>query len=368
LTYVHGALAANATSYSIGQDVQPGESLTLSLDLVAPLQTGAAVSLWKLKDADGQLFGMASPPDAALRVAIVVTQTSNANNNGNGNSNFTDHPVAAADPEIAISGLPNVSGYGIGITMLTDQCFDFAEGEVVSCGDSAADFEYDYNVVLHSYIKAWNGTLFSDSLNQAPSEASCEQEDFYGMPLVISSEGPTGNYICFETDIDGYPAYGWIQPESYNDGGMTFDFLIFEPQTGYAAHHTTPAVNLWLFTLNHGEQETLLVDKCFDLVSGEQVACNSSEADIKYRYSSGQASVEFLGDALMGIGTWNGVQPTKSGCMEKDTMSGYRYLNDEPEDYTCYQTVDDGEAVYGWFRATQYNSGGMTFDFQTWEP
>ena len=89
LTYVHGVLAADATFYPIGQDVQPGETLTLSLDLVAPTQTGLAVSLWKLQDADGQLFGMASPSDAPLRVAIVVTQASNANNNGNGNSNIT---------------------------------------------------------------------------------------------------------------------------------------------------------------------------------------------------------------------------------------------------------------------------------------
>ena len=368
LTFIGGDLTADAASYPIDDVVHPGETLNLVLELTAPSQTGPAISLWKLQNTDGQLFGMVSPPDAALRVAIDVTQASNANNNGNNNSNVTDSPVAAVDPEIAISGLPNVANSGFGMTMLTDECFDFAEGEVVSCSDSAADFRYDYNTVIHSYLKSQNGTLFSDSQDQAPSENDCQSEDFYGMPLILPAGGASGSYICFETEIDGDTAYGWIQPESYNAGGLTFDFLTFEPQTGFATQNTIPQVNLWLFTLSHGEQETLLVSKCFDLGSGEQAACNSSDADIKYLYASGQAYVEFLGDALMGIGTWNGEQPTRSGCMEKETMAGYRYLNDVPEDYTCYQTVDDGETVYGWFRPTQYNSGGMTFDFQTWEP
>jgi hypothetical protein len=161
--------------------------------------------------------------------------------------------------------------------------------------------------------------------------------------------------------------YGWVKPTNFDENGMTFNYSLWEPDNTLQVGEAMPITDF--FTLSSGEQETLLINKCYDFIEGEKSACNGSEADIKYIDSSGQKSVEAMGDTHVGIGVSSDPDPpTKSECQAKDYMQGYLYLPAAENDYACVRLDYNGDTVYGWFRVTSFNNGGMTFDYQVWKP
>ena len=354
LTLINGDQMSATSPIALTSTVVPGDSVTVSVQMTAPSQPDSYVSFWKLQDENGQVFGMSSPQDAPLRVKIEVVQS------GNNPSN----PAVIAVPEIAVT-LPNTLNNGVGETMLVDQCFDLVEGDEVSCGDPDADIKYTYSSVIGGYLRGINGSLFSNSYESAPSESTCEGESFYGMPVLL---GSGGKYLCIETEYNGDTVYGWVNPTSHNSGGLTFNYLLWEPDTTLQVEEAMPLADL--FTLTSGEQETLLIDKCYDFVGGNKSACNGSDADIKYIKSGSDYMIETLNNTELAFAIYyDNDAPSKADCEAYDTyLSGYHYLNQQPDHYACFRMDYGGDTVYGWFRVTAFNSGGMTFDYQVWNP
>jgi len=355
LAFVNGDQMGASSSTPLSSTVNPGDSIVLSIQMTAPTQPDIYVSFWRLEDGNGQLFGMDAPPDAPLRVKIEVMQS--ANNPSN--------PALTAVPEIAVT-LPNTLSNGVGETMLVDQCFDLVEGDDVSCTDPDADIKYTYSSVMGSYLRVVNGSLFSNSYESAPSESDCESENYYGMPVHLVDGD---KYLCIETEFDGDTVYGWVKPTSFNSGGLTFNYLLWEPDTTLQVGEAIPAAQL-LFTLNYGTGQTLLVDKCFDFIEGEKAACNGSESDIKYLVSGSYNMIQTIHGSELAFAVWSDDDaPSKSDCAAFEPyLSGYHYLHDEPDNYACFKTPYGNDLVYGWFRVTSFNNGGITFDYLVWEP
>lgn len=355
LTFVNGDQMGATSPIGLPSTVAPGGSIVLSVQMTAPSQPDVYMSFWKLQDEYGQLFGMDNPQDAPLRVKVEVVQS--ANNPSN--------PMVTAVPEIAVT-LPNTLSNGVGETMLVDQCYDLVEGDEVSCSDPEGDIKYTYSSVMGSYLRVVNGSLFSNSYASAPSESDCVSEAYYGMPVHLTS----GNkYLCIQTEYNGDTVYGWVKPTSFNSGGLTFNYLLWEPDTTLQVGEVIPATQL-LFTLSHGTDQTLLVDKCFDFIEGEKAACNGSESDIKYLVSGSYNMIQSINASELAFTIWSDDDaPSKSDCETSEPyLSGYHYLNHEPDYYTCFKTDYGSDTVYGWFRVTSYNNGGATFDYLVWEP
>jgi hypothetical protein len=355
LNFVNGNPIGATTPIALTSTVAPGDSIVLSVQMTTPSQPDVYISFWKLQDGNGQLFGMDSPQDAPLRVKIEVVQSANTPSN----------PLVTAVPEIAIT-LPNTLSNGVGETILVDRCYDLVEGEEVSCSDPLADIKYTYSSIIGGYLRGVNGSLFSNGYASVPSESECESESYYGMPLhLVSGE----KYLCIQTEYNGDTVYGWVKPTSFNAGGLTFNYLLWEPDTTVQLGEAIPAQQL-LFTLNYGTDQTLLINKCFDFIEGEKAVCNGSEADIKYELSNSDNLIETMNDTELAFAIWyDDEAPNKSDCEAFEPyLSGYHYLNQQPDYYACFKTDVGSDMVYGWFRVTSFNNGGITFDYLVWEP
>ena len=112
-------------------------------------------------------------------------------------------------------------------TLLVDKCFDLAEGQKAACNGSEADFKYVYTGGQGS-LEFLNGLELSGSRGSSPSKAECEAETYYSQDLQLPAAA-TGRYYCFRTEYNGDTVYGWMQPTSFNSGGITFNFVAFEP-------------------------------------------------------------------------------------------------------------------------------------------
>lgn len=343
-----------ASSAQLQADVAPGDSTTVTVELQAPSQTGAYLAVWKLEDGSGYRFGMDSPANAPLRVKIEVVS--------NGSSDAPE-----LEPHLDLSSFPNVYTNGADQTMTGNQCYDLEDGDVVSCSDSSADFRYNYAVGQGGTLTGLNGTRFSSTFGSVPSEEDLAAASFYSDPAPLPESGPTGRYYGFTTEVDGDTAYGWMLPTAYNQGGLTFTYLVFEPDSVPAITEAEPELNLNMFVLVSEEQETVLVDRCYDLEDGTKASCSDSEADIMYTFHGGTGTLEFLNGAEQNIGDYAD-QPDKATCQADAYMTGFNYIHETPADYNCFTTTVDGDFVYGWYRVTAYNSGGMTFDYTIWTP
>lgn len=355
LVFVNGDLMGAITPVYLAQSVVPGDSLVLSVEMIAPSQIGNSFSAWKLQDGAGYVFGMQSPANAPLRVAIEVIQS--AGNTGNS-------PASSLTPQVAPDPFGNALSSGTNQTMLEDQCYDLIDGEVVSCSDSRADFEYEYSTQGGAYLHFMNGTLISESQSTMPSESTCEGETYYGIPTPLTS---TNRYFCMKTDYSGDTVYGWMKPTSFDANGMTFNFTIFEPSAANTPGNAIPSGNL-PFVASQGSGVILGVGKCFDLEGGNVTDCGDAEADLKHLLASGQKSIQSLGDTAFGIGFWSEENaPTKTDCQVKSYLQGYSYLT-EADIHICIRTNYGGDSTYGWIYVTNLGLKGITFDFLVWEP
>jgi hypothetical protein len=182
----------------------------------------------------------------------------------------------------------------------------------------------------------------------------------------LPAEQSTGSYYCFYTERGLSRYHGWLQPVSFNSGGVTFNFVTFEPTSTLSPGEIQPLEIGNLFVMVEADQVTLLTGGCFSLTSGEEISCSSAEASFSW-------SSDFSGYTDVMNGTifsgYTEDEPLSRGeCQSEDYSLGGDYYCIWGLYYTCFQAQYGNQTVYGWIRPTHCNANGVTFDFQTFEP
>ncbi len=369
LTLVSGDALGTPASFSLGAVVSPGEMHTFALQMTAPLQAGVYTSMWRLQSGTGEIFGQDTPPDAPLRITIKVVGAAAATPGPT--STPTSPPPT--DGNVALNPYPFVDAVSkaMGETMTVNQCFDLVSGEVISCGHPHADLKYTYTSQQGGNLLPWNELEFSGGRESLPSQDECRDASYYGLTLQLAlpAESSTGKFYCFHTEYEGDVVYGMIQPTDFNAGGLTFNYITFEPESEFPIVKVTAISNLNLFVMLQMEGVTLLDEVCFDLTSGQEASCGDSDASFRYNYNSyyggileAKPAIEFAAAVAS--------QPTKVSCSSSAYIHEAAVTLDSyaTSVYVCFETVYDGDTVYGWLHPTHYNEAGMTFDFVLYEP
>lgn len=73
LVFVSGDGLSGPVSVSLTRNVNPGDNIDLSVNLIAPAQNGYYKGYWKLRNASGALFGIGAKADTAFWVDIEVS-------------------------------------------------------------------------------------------------------------------------------------------------------------------------------------------------------------------------------------------------------------------------------------------------------
>jgi hypothetical protein len=72
LVFIDGDLMGAQSSVPIPEEVAPGKSVDVSVDMIAPETAGSYISYWKMKSPDGKIFGFGSAGTEAIWVKIAV--------------------------------------------------------------------------------------------------------------------------------------------------------------------------------------------------------------------------------------------------------------------------------------------------------
>ncbi|MBI9048974.1 MAG: hypothetical protein JEZ00_06135 [Anaerolineaceae bacterium] len=343
LVMIDGDLPATFERIPLGQAVLPGETIALIGSFIAPAQDGKYQAIWKLEADNGVLVGIEPHGEMPLRVAVKVIS---------GNSNA---PVPTSTPTMQ-SPAP-MSDF----TLLDDECFDLATGQVVDCNDSSADIKYQYSTLLGAKLFNVNKIGFADNQNAEPGKSDCESMSYLSLHHSLIE----GKFFCFKDESLVSPRYGWIYIVRFDENGVSFDYDLFS---------TTPAVVAGInnpFVLEEEDQVTIMLDECFDVHHGTEIDCSEPYALLTYEQVTKKSlqvkQVRGLGQAPLVFSVALADEPTKSECesLLASTSAVVIWPIDETK-YYCYQYVPGMVGYTGWFRPTSYNNNGITFDYLTW--
>lgn len=193
----------NANDQKLSQIVNPGDSVDVSVDMVAPDVPGVYQSYWKLRAADGELFGIGPSGSGAFWVRVVVVSES------------TSEPLQVTEsptPE------PVILVFGSGSMMLSDE-FDLDKGRVSA--DAESDFRFAEDADQAATLKPVNGSRMVIFGVAAPSISACQSMELSVEPINVNALFD-GAYLCYQTSQQ-FP--GFIRIDSTVSNPFTFEFL-----------------------------------------------------------------------------------------------------------------------------------------------
>ena len=187
------------------QDVPPGTSIDVSVDMIAPQQPGKYQGNWKLMDAGGYEFGIGPNGDSPFWVRIEVLASTVPT--------FTATPATPS-----VTPTPGVEASGEVIIIPGDR-LDLDTGGVNP--ESGEDVTYEKVAEGIHQLKAVGATLLGVFGNAKPSYSDCKAANPSATFINVEALTP-GTYLCYRTGL-GLPGRLLISEFNTLDATLTLE-------------------------------------------------------------------------------------------------------------------------------------------------
>jgi hypothetical protein len=205
LAFIGGEVMSAPSRSTLSQVVQPGQTIDLSVNMVAPEGTGIHQGFWKLKSGSDQFFGIGTSGDQSFWVKINVISSLVAT------STDISTPIsspATPEPEqtplVTISPSPTQEIHFQGTNSLTtSQSIDLDTGETAS--EEGMDLSLLGSTWVEAALHPENQALLIAYLGEPtpPTLTDCQNSPLAEEPIFISSLA-VGDIICYSTDVGRY--------------------------------------------------------------------------------------------------------------------------------------------------------------------
>jgi hypothetical protein len=184
-----------ASSVPLAQMVLPGQGIDLAVDMIAPRAAGMFQGNWKLRNQDGQWFGIGPNGDSPFWVRIVVPATPTP----------SPTPTPEVTPVPSVTPIPTPAAQVSGtITLTLGTKIDFDNGDLDSA--SGADLAYEANSNQRHLLTPLDKAVFGVFGAEPPNLEDCRSEAMGSVEYVVEDLNE-GTYLCYHTD-QGLP--GWM--------------------------------------------------------------------------------------------------------------------------------------------------------------
>jgi hypothetical protein len=191
------------SSVPLPKQIEPGGTVDISVDLVAPDSPGTYTGNWKLKNASGVWFGIGPSANSPFWIRIQVKEgtTTPGTPTSTEEGGNTATPTTPSNLAIKVKG-QNSLGVNEGLDFDTNHKNGGGEDISISANDQG------------KLILTTNGSAVMAGFGGSPpTYAQCSS-----MGLAPASTGvkslPQGLYICYRTDQG---LYGWMRINGFNE-------------------------------------------------------------------------------------------------------------------------------------------------------
>jgi hypothetical protein len=215
LVFSHGDAMSGPAAKALPGVVNPGQTMDLSVNLIAPNTEGGYQGYWLLRSADGMLFGLGASADVAFWVEIEVIDPDAGP--------ALILPLIPMQPFFAL-----YTSNGTGQVLPDGFCFDLDEGAITSCGNPNSDFQYDASITfegfpptmeVHTVVDPGHSALFGAHGTEVPTGAECQAQ-----ALTASDREISHGIYCYRTSGG---KYGYLRVTSLGTTSVTFDWATY---------------------------------------------------------------------------------------------------------------------------------------------
>jgi hypothetical protein len=206
-------------SVPMPKSVGPGESVDISVDLVAPQTPGTYQGNWKLRNASNAWFGIGPGGGSPFWVRIVVGSTTGTV------TPLTSTPGTPGVPTLTFTPTPGIQTTGRK-TLLPGDRLNLDNGNINSGVGEDFAWEMDGGGLLS--LTPLGGASFGIYGASAPTLAQCQGTALSAAPLPQGAL-TKGLYLCYRTELG---LYGWLELFSYRDDdkSLVVNFLTWAAQ------------------------------------------------------------------------------------------------------------------------------------------
>jgi len=212
VAFFSGDQMGASASVALAGDVAPGQSVDISVDMVAPNKAGKYQGNWKMRNAANVLFGI-GPGGAApfwVRIVVILTPTPTstprtATPTATSPATPTSTPTATATQPVHIVGTASLN-VNATVDLDTDQI-----------NTAGADVAYNANDSGKHQLAPQGSALLGVYGGGQPGQASCQATALGTTPIVVE-DTPVGNYLCYRTDQG---RYGRARISNFNADNFT---------------------------------------------------------------------------------------------------------------------------------------------------
>lgn len=197
-----------AASIPLPAAVAPGQSVDLSVDMVAPATAGTYQGNWKLRNASNVFFGIGPGGGSPFWVRIVVNTSLTSVATTSASTSVT--PTTPQPGGVQASGSRELA-HNDGIDL---------DGNLPG---SSRDFIYLADGPRNEfYLSPVNNAVFGLFGTSKPSQSDCQATAKSGSNFSLLSQG--NSYLCYQTDAG---LTGWLYLEFFNINNLkvTVEYL-----------------------------------------------------------------------------------------------------------------------------------------------
>lgn len=207
VAYFSGESMGAPASVKLSQSVPPGQSVDISVDMVAPQQAGSYQSNWKLRTGTGEWFGIGpnwdSPFWVLIRVSTLPTESPTPT---------LGMPTITPTPAVLVSGSAQ---------MVPGDKLDLDTGAVNSGGGD--DLTYvSVAEGIHQLQTIGSARLGVFGASE-PSFEDCRSASPSATFVNVEALSP-GTYLCYLTSL-GWPGRGMISSFNTSDATLVLDIV-----------------------------------------------------------------------------------------------------------------------------------------------
>jgi hypothetical protein len=203
VAYFSGEAMSATQNIPFPNEVAPGQSVNISVDMIAPLNPGTYQGNWKLRNASNTYFGIGSV-GTPFWVSITVVGSLTA-----GPSPTAGTTITPGSGGVVASGTRNIA---------PNTNFDLDGG----LAGSKNDLTYSADQANNAYflVPRNNATLGLFGASE-PTKADCEAMSKSGAQF--SLVGQSSAYLCYQTDLG---LIGWLYLEFFNINNLEITVTI----------------------------------------------------------------------------------------------------------------------------------------------
>ena len=206
-----GALA----SVPMPKNVAPGESVDISVDMVAPQTAGTYLGNWKLRNASNTWFGIGAGNGLPFWVKIIVTSSA-------GTITPTVTLGTPGTPTVTNTPVPDVQASGKKTLIAGDRIN--LDNNTINSG-AGEDVSWVLDAEEHLSLTPLGSAVLGIFGSTEPTLGDCQSAVMSGAPIPREFMN-LGMYLCYRTDLG---LYGWLKLQNFKeeDLSLVIHFVTF---------------------------------------------------------------------------------------------------------------------------------------------